>query len=454
MTRRYDLIAIGGGSGGLAAAQRAALYGAKAAVVESGRLGGTCVNVGCVPKKVMWYAAHLAELSEMMPDYGLPAPDPGAEVDWPTLKARRDAYVERLNGIYASNLEKRSVDHIQGRGRVTEPGVVEVDGQTFHADHVLIATGGHPAVPDIPGAELGITSDGFFELAERPGRVAVVGSGYIACELAGVLRGLGCEVAQLVRRDSVLRSFDSMLQRRLIEAMAEHGTELVTGFTPERLERRDGGLVLTAEDGRTAPAVDAVLWAIGREPMVEGLGLDALGVERLPTGHVRVDPYQDTNVDGLHAIGDVTGRVELTPVAIAAGRRLSDRLFGDMAERKLDYTDVPTVVFTHPTIGTVGLSEEQAKADHGEEIGVYTTCFTAMIHALSSRAPEDRPKTEMKLVVRGEEERVVGVHIIGEGADEMLQGFAVAVKMGATKRDLDDTVAIHPTSAEELVTMV
>ena len=445
----FDFLAIGGGSGGIAAAVRAAGYGARTAVVEPGRLGGTCVNVGCVPKKLMWYAASLGHSVHEYAGYGFDASV--RDFSWPTLKRVRDAYVKRLNGIYARRLETEGVARYEGTAHFVDARTIVVGGTRVCADHVVIATGGVPAVPSIPGAELGITSDGFFDLEERPDRVVVSGSGYIAVELAGVLRALGSEVTMVLRRDRVLRAFDEMLSTELMAALRADGIEIRTGAVLARIEpdpRRDA-LTVRVSDGTSIEAVDSVLWAVGRSPNVASLDLPAAGVETRPSGAIVTDAYQQTSAEGVYAIGDVTGRAPLTPVAIAAGRRLADRLFGGQRDRRLAYDCIPTVIFTHPPIGTVGATEAQARADHGDAVKVYRTRFNSMYYAFS-----DHPRaTAMKLVTVDEDERVVGCHVIGDGADEMMQGFAVAVRMGARKRDLDDTVAIHPTSAEELVTM-
>jgi glutathione reductase (NADPH) len=448
VTFDFDLVCIGGGSGGLAAAQRAHEYGAKAAVIESGRLGGTCVNVGCVPKKVMWNAAQLAHGLHEARDYGFAVATGG--LDWGALKAGRDAYVQRLNGIYAGNLERKGIAWLRGRGRFVDAHALEVDGQRVTARHVVIATGGYPSRPAIPGAHLGIDSDGFFALPQCPRRVAIVGSGYIAVEIAGVLASLGARVALFVRHDRVLRQFDRSIAEALMVQMQSDGLEIITQAVPAAIEgQAEGAKTLVCADGRRFEGFDTLVWAIGRSPAVEGLGLEAAGVGQDASGYIPVDEWQGTNVPGVWAIGDVTGRAALTPVAIAAGRRLADREFGGMAGRKLDYSGIATVVFSHPPIGTVGLTEEEARERFGEAVKVYRSGFVPMYYALGTR----KPKALMKLVCVGAEERVVGLHVIGQGADEMTQGFAVAMKMGATKRDFDDTVAIHPTAAEEFVTM-
>lgn len=460
MDPEYDLIVIGGGSGGLACAQRAAEYGARALLIESGRLGGTCVNVGCVPKKLMWNAAQLAAGLHDAPDYGFDVRAAGH--DWPALVTRREAYIARLNGIYEQNLAKRSVNYVVGHGELLGDGRVRIvagrgervgevsDERVLRAPHIVVATGGQPALPAVPGAELGMDSDGFFALAERPRKVTVVGSGYIAVELAGIFASLGTVVQLVIRHESVLRHFDAMLGSALMTMLRDDGVQLITGAVPQALTRgADGTLRLAVTDGRLIDAGDALVWAIGRKPNVQSLGLAAAGVRQRESAHIIVDEWQATSAPGVYAIGDVTGAAELTPVAIAAGRRLSDRLFGGQPDRKLDYRDIPTVIFTHPPIGTVGLSEAEARAQYGEAVKVYTSGFVPMYHALTTR----KPRMQMKLVVVGSEERIVGLHVIGPGADEMLQGFAVALKMGARKRDFDDTVAIHPTAAEEFVTL-
>lgn len=447
MTTSYDCLVIGGGSGGIACAVRAASWGARCAVVESARLGGTCVNVGCVPKKVMWYGASIAHTLEDAPGYGFDLGETGFR--WGALKEARDAYVGRLNRIYEKMLADRGIDYIRGRARFTGDRRVQVDEAGYEGDHVVIATGGFPTVPAVPGAELGITSDGFFTLDHAPARVIVVGSGYIATELTGMFQALGSSVTLLVRRDRLLRHFDDMVGEVLSAQMRADGVDLVTRTRVLEVRAAEGGALAVECDDGVSRECEALLWAIGRTPATGDLGLSETALVLDGDGTIPVDAWQDTKVPGVHAIGDVTGRVALTPVAIAAGRRLADRVFGGMKGRRLSYDLVPSVVFGHPPVGSVGMTEGEARAAYGEGMKVYHTRFTPMYYAF---APHPRP-CEMKLLTAGPEERVVGCHIVGLGADEMLQGFAVAIRMGATKADFDDTVAIHPTGAEELVTM-
>jgi len=446
-TEDFDLVVIGGGSGGLAAAQRAAEYGARVALVESHRLGGTCVNVGCVPKKVMWNAASVAGAIHDAPEYGFELTL--ERFDWALLKRKRDEYLARLNGIYENNLGKRGIELLRSRGRFLQAGVIEAGPRRLHGRHVIIAAGGRPMVPELPGAGLGITSDGFFELAEQPSQVALVGSGYVAAELAGVFHALGSKVTIVTRYDGLLRSFDPMLRQGLMREMRSEGIEILEHTIPAAVGRAGPWLTLMTAAGRCIGEFDCIVWAIGRTPNVANLGLDRAGVESDREGYIPTDALQNTNVEGVYAIGDITGREPLTPVAIAAGRRLADRLFGGQSDRKLDYELIPTVIFSHPPIGTVGLTEQEARSAHGDAVEVFTSSFVPLYHAMTTR----KPRAEMKLITVGRERRIIGCHVLGAGADEMLQGFAVAIRMGATKRDFDDTVAIHPTSAEELVTL-
>jgi glutathione reductase (NADPH) len=444
----YDLIVIGGGSGGLACSQRAADYGARTLVIEAHRLGGTCVNVGCVPKKIMWSAGQIGHTLQDASGYGFELTL--GRHDWGRLKSARDAFIERLNVVHARNLERHKVELLRGCARLQSPQSVRVGEREITAGTIILASGGVPLIPQVPGASLGITSDGFFELPERPERVAIVGAGYVAAELSGVFAALGSNTTVVLRHDCLLRSFDTMLGESLLTIMRDEGMDVVTHSIPRALDRNGAGeLMLQLTDGRTLGPFDSLVWAVGRAPASIELGLDALNVRRDGGGHVLVDAYQATNIEHLYAIGDVTQHTGLTPVAIAAGRRLSDRLFGGQPERKLDYENIATVVFSHPPIGTVGLSERDARSRYGDAVKIFTSAFVPMYHVFTQR----KPHAHMKLVTLGEQLKIIGVHVIGPGADEMMQGFAVAVRMGATKRDFDDTVAIHPTAAEELVTM-
>ena len=445
----FDYICIGGGSGGIASANRAAKHGKKVAIIEAKHMGGTCVNVGCVPKKIMWFGAQVAEtIHRYSPDYGFDVTLNG--FDWQTLVASREAYIKRIHGSYDNVLAKNKITVIKGFARFVDKNTVEVEGKQYTAQHILIATGGRPSLPNIPGAELGITSDGFFELNAQPKRVVVVGAGYIAVELAGMLHSLGSETHLVVRKHSPLRSFDPMLSETLVELMAEDGPTLHTHRTPEKLEKNaDGSLTLSFVSGEKIEA-DSVIWAIGREPANDNIGLQNVGVELNERGYVAVDKYQNSNVPGIYAVGDNIGKVELTPVAVKAGRLLSERLFNNQSNAHMDYTLIPTVVFSHPAIGTLGLTEPEANGEYGKDnITVYNSSFGAMFTAVT----RNRQLTRMKLICAGPEEKVVGLHGIGLGMDEILQGFAVAMKMGATKADFDACVAIHPTSAEEFVTL-
>jgi len=450
----FDYLVIGAGSGGMASARRAANYGAKVGVVERGALGGTCVNVGCVPKKVMFNAAHVVEVLHDAPFYNFANADK-VTLDWGALKTARDNYVTRLNGIYSRNLDGSGVVKIVGSAKLAGNGEVTVDGETYAAKHILIATGGKPTMPaDLDGVEHCISSNGFFELEEMPSRCLVVGAGYIAVELAGILNALGCETELAVRGDTALRTFDELLATTLDTEMKRQGMTVTSKTTLAKVENGAGGKTVTATDGRVLGTYDEVILAVGRAPLTGPLDLDAAGVKTGARGYVEVDEYQNTSADGVYAVGDVCGNVELTPMAIAAGRRLADRLFDGQAEAKADYSGVPTVVFSHPPIGTLGLSEADAVEKYGgANVKVFKSVFVNLWYGPMPIEPSDKPRTAMKVVCAGTTDLVVGLHVIGIGADEMLQGFGVAMKMGMTKADLDSCIAIHPTASEELVTL-
>jgi glutathione reductase (NADPH) len=449
--KRHDLIVLGAGSGGIAIAIRAARHGARVAVLEPNALGGTCVNVGCVPKKAMWFAAELAQAQSFARTVGF-ATVPG-ELDWVEFVRRRQAYIDDIHASYRRRFAEAGIELITEYGRFVAADRIVAGGRELGAKHVVIATGARPRRIAIPGGDLGIVSDGFFDLRASPRRVALVGGGYIAVELAGVLHALGAEVEIFMRGEYLLHGFDREVASELAAVMTARGVKVRSGLEPVAITRTDRGHALRCVDGEARDisfdSYDALIWAIGRDANTQHLDLAAAGVHVDRSGHVEVDEWQDTNVAGIHALGDVTGRLALTPVAVAAGRRLADRLFGGMPGAKLDYANVPTVVFAHPPLGAIGLSEDEARRVYGDDIAVYRVRFRPMLGALTGGSE----KTFMKLVCAGPDERVVGIHILGRSADEMLQGFAVALKAGACKADFDATVAIHPTSAEELVLM-
>ena len=449
MVKEYDYIVIGGGSGGIASANRAAMHGAKVILFEGKEVGGTCVNVGCVPKKVMWYGAQVAEtLHRYAGEYGFDVTI--NKFDFAKLKANRQAYIDRIHGSYERGFDSNGVERVYEYARFVDPHTVEVAGERYTAPHILIATGGHALYPNIPGSEYGITSDGFFELDEVPKRTAVIGAGYIAIEVAGVLNALGSDTHLFVRKDRPLRTFDKDIVDVLVDEMAKSGPTLHThANATEVVKNTDDSLTISFDNGETI-TVDCLIWAIGRAANTSGFGLEKTGVKLTEKGTIYSDEFENTSVPGIYALGDVTGKLDLTPVAVKAGRQLSERLFNNKADAKLDYTDVATVVFSHPVIGSVGLTEEKAIAKYGEEnIKVYKSSFTPMYTALG----DNRQPSTMKLVTLGEDEKIIGLHGIGYGVDEMIQGFSVAIKMGATKADFDNTVAIHPTGSEEFVTM-
>lgn len=444
--KRFDFLVIGGGSGGIAAARRAASHGARVALFENKKLGGTCVNVGCVPKKIFWNASRIAETLHDAGDYGFTAA--AGSFDWRALKSKRDAYVKRLNAIYRDGLDSGGVHTVTAAAVFVDARTIGAGGELYSAPHILIASGGRPLVPPVPGAELGITSDGFFALEKMPRRAAVVGAGYIATEFAGVLGALGADVTQVLRKEKILREFDRDLGALVTAQMKNAGVTIATQSQPAALEKTGGKIkVRTAAGG--LGEFDCVIWAVGRRPNSGGLQLQNAGIATDRHGHIGVDKFQNTAAAGVYAVGDVTGRKPLTPVAIAAGRKLADRVFGGEDGAHLDYANIPTVVFSHPPIGTVGMSEHDARAKFGDAVRVYQNQFTDLYFAPTER----KPRTMVKLITRGVDEKIIGCHIAGHSADEIIQGFAVAIKMGARKRDLDNTVAIHPTAGEELVTL-
>ena len=446
-TYDYDVLVLGAGSGGLSVAEKAAAYGRKTAVIEGGPVGGTCVHVGCVPKKMMWYAAEIAHRLHDAAGYGFDVEAKG--LDRAALVQRRQAYIGGITQWYDGYLRDLSIDVIKGTGRFVDAHTLEVAGRRVSGRDIFICVGGEPVMPEIPGAHLGISSDGFFGLTQLPKKVAVVGGGYIGVELAGVLNALGAEVHLVLRHAHALNHFDPLIAEVVTEGLRNDGVHVHHWPAVRELSSEQNGLCLRGEAGSVLFDLNQVLWAVGRRPRTAGLNLAAAGLEPTAEGYILTDNLQQTSVPHIYAVGDVTGRAALTPVAIAAGRRLADRLYGGMPDRHLDYNLIPTVVFAHPPVATVGLTEVQARAHFGDAVKVYSSKFTPMYHAPTLAK---RP-VAIKLVVTGADEKVVGCHIVGMGADELLQGFAVAMRMGATKRDFDDTVAIHPSIAEELVTL-
>jgi len=447
MAETFDLIVLGGGSGGLATAFRAARHGARVALLEPGAMGGTCVNVGCVPKKALWFAGQLAQEQRLAVDYGF-ASTPGP-LDWEHFRQLRQRYIDGIRERYTSRLAEAGIQVFAEYGRFVSPHTIATScGEELSATQIVVATGGRPRRLDLPGFELGMVSDDIFALRSIPKRVAVIGGGYIAIEFAGLLHALGCEVTLHVR-NRMLTDFDAELVDKLDRDMCDAGIRITHQVKVTGLHREGDCIVIDDEVNGSSSSYDAVLWAIGRVPNSDRLDLDAAGVHVDEGGHIVTDAWQNTNVEGICAVGDVTERPELTPVAVAAGRRLADRLFGGQPDSCLDYDQIPSVVFAEPPLAMVGLTEAQAREFHGDRVHVYRANFTPLQWAVAQR----QHRSLMKIVTEGDDERVVGIHVLGSGADEMLQGFAVAMKMGLRKRDLEATVAIHPSSAEELLLM-
>ncbi|KIH83183.1 glutathione-disulfide reductase [Pseudomonas batumici] len=446
MAYDFDLFVIGAGSGGVRAARFAAGFGAKVAVVESRYLGGTCVNVGCVPKKLLVYGAHFAEDFEQAQGFGW---SPGeADFDWATLIANKDKEIHRLNGIYRTLLVNSGVTLLEGHGKLLDPHQVEVNGQRYSAKHILIATGGWPQIPDIPGSEHAISSNEAFFLKELPKRILVVGGGYIAVEFAGIFHGLGADTQLLYRGELFLRGFDGSVRRHLQEELTKRGLGLNFNADIERIDKQaDGSLKATLKDGRELEA-DCIFYATGRRPMLDNLGLENTGVMLDKNGFIQVDELYQTSEPSILALGDVIGRVQLTPVALAEGMAVARRLFKPEQYRPVDYAMIPTAVFSLPNIGTVGLSEEQAR-EQGYDVQIFESRFRPMKLTLT----ECQERTLMKLVVDAKTDKVLGCHMVGPEAGEIVQGLAIALKAGATKQHFDETIGVHPTAAEEFVTM-
>ncbi|WP_236190661.1 glutathione-disulfide reductase [Pseudomonas paraglycinae] len=442
----FDLYVIGAGSGGVRAARFAAGYGAKVAVAESRYLGGTCVNVGCVPKKLLVYGAHFAEDFEQSSGFGWSLGE--ADFDWATLIANKDREINRLNGIYRNLLVNSGVTLHEAHAKIVGPHEVEVNGERYTAKNILIATGGWPQIPEIPGHEHAISSNQAFFLKELPKRVLVVGGGYIAVEFAGIFHGLGANTTLLYRGDLFLRGFDGSVRNHLKEELTKRGMDLQFNADIARIDKQsDGSLKATLKDGRVLEA-DCVFYATGRRPMLDNLGLENTDVQLDDKGFIKVDEEYQTTEPSILALGDVIGRVQLTPVALAEGMAVARRLFKPEQYRPVDYKMIPTAVFSLPNIGTVGLTEEEAR-EAGHDVVIYESRFRPMKLTLT----DCQERTLMKLVVDGKSDKVLGCHMVGPDAGEIVQGLAIALKAGATKRDFDDTIGVHPTAAEEFVTM-
>jgi glutathione reductase (NADPH) len=451
--KECDYLVIGIGSGGIASARRAAKHGAKVIAIESKRMGGTCVNVGCVPKKITWNAAAIAETFKDARAYGFKDYEQPT-FDWPYFKRKRDAYVKRLNGIYENNLNRDKIEHIKGRAKFVGPNEVEValeDGgtQNIKGQKILIATGGRPKLSNIPGAELCIDSDGFFDLEDRPKSIATSGAGYIGVEMSGMLHALGSDVHFFIRGQKLLRTFDPLIQDTVTKEYERQGVTLYKGSEITKVEDIGNGMKrVTYQEMESKKEstieVECVLFATGRDPEIEDLHVKQLGLKLNEKNHIMTDEYQNTNLSNIYAIGDVSDRgFELTPVAIASGRRLSDRLFGGKPDAHLEYSNIPSVVFAHPEIGSIGLTEPEARKKYGDKVKIYQTQFTGMYYAMMEQ--EDKGPTAYKIICVGDNEKVVGLHILGQGSSEILQGFGVAIKMGATKQDFDNcVVCIRP----------
>ncbi|MFO0593240.1 MAG: glutathione-disulfide reductase [Polyangiaceae bacterium] len=439
----FDMFTLGAGSGGVASSRRAGAYGARVAICEDSRIGGTCVIRGCVPKKILVYASHYAHDIADAAGFGWSVTDP--KVDWAALVEAKDREIDRLNGVYKRLLRDSGVTMIEGRGKIVDAHTVEVAGKRYTAKYILVATGGRPHKPEVPGAELGITSNEALDLKEIPKRLVIVGGGYIGVEFASIFNAVGSKVTMLIRGDAVLRGFDTDVRASLTNEMKKSGIEIKCETFLRDVEKKGDGLSLLTQEAETLEC-DTVLFATGRVPNTEGLGLDEIGVRRTPEGAIEVDDFSRTHVPSVYAVGDCTNRINLTPVAIAEGRAVAETLFHDRPTI-MDHTNVPSAVFSQPPIGTVGLTEERARKLG--PVDVYVTSFRPLKHTISGRDE----RTMMKLVVARETRKVLGVHMVGADAPEIVQGFAVALKCGATKEQFDQTVGIHPSAAEEFVTM-
>jgi glutathione reductase (NADPH) len=450
MAKDFNLLVLGGGSGGLATAQKAASFGATVGLVEMDYLGGTCVNRGCIPKKIMWYAAQLAEYYHAAAAYGFHPND--TQLTFEKLVEHRESYIKTLRANYQSQLKKNNIQYIKGKAIFTDKHSITVNGKSYSADHIVIATGCNPHRLPIVGAELAIDSDGFFALQHQPKKAAIIGGGYIAIELASILNQLGTEVIIIFRGDVLLKNFDLMISNTLSTIMHDRGITLLSNQQLTKITRDSSNhLIAHCEHKKVITDLDCVIFATGRQPQTQQLNLNAAGIQTNDKGFIITDQWETTNIPHIYAIGDVAGKKLLTPVAIAAGRQLATRIFGDIKDAHVDYDNIPTVVFSHPPIASIGMSEQLAVERYGRDnIKVYETQFNPLFYALT----KEKSLSKIKLITHKPDEKIIGCHLMGIGADEILQGFAVAIKMGATKKDLLHTIPIHPTSAEELITLL
>jgi glutathione reductase (NADPH) len=445
MSDRFDLIVLGAGSGGLSVAQRAAKLGARVAMFDPDALGGTCTNRGCVPKKAMWFAAQMADMHRLAADFGFETAP--MRLDWARFRKLRDQYIVGIRHRYKERLEAAGIHVVMEAAQLISADTVETtSGARASAPHIVIATGARPHRLDLPGFELGMVSDDIFTLEAAPRHIMVVGGGYVAVEFACVLRALGCEVDLLIR-ESMLGNFDAELVAALMERMQAHGIRIVRRSQVRAIEGKPGAITLKTDDGADYGGYDALLWAVGRVPNSEYIGLETLGVARDEEGHILVDAFQNTNVSGIYAVGDVTDRWALTPVAVAAGRALADRLIGGDTNARFDDSAVPSVVFSEPPLGMVGLTEQHARARYGDDIVVHTGRYTPLMFMVAGRSQQ----SVVKIICVGTDHKVIGIHVLGPGSDELLQGFAVAMQKGLYWHDLKAAIAIHPTAAEELL---
>jgi glutathione reductase (NADPH) len=445
----FDYIVIGAGSGGIATANRAASYGKKVVLIEKNIIGGTCVNVGCVPKKIMWHASQIAEAVELASNYGfnVSQQQDTKKFNWNKLINSTNNYISRIHNAYTNIFQKNNITLITAEACFIDSNTVLASGKKYHAEHICVATGGYPNIPDIPGAHYGITSNDFFSLHRQPKKIVIIGSGYIAVELASFLNSIGTDTTIIARKNNILTSFDSTISASLAESLQKQGIKILFNTLATKIDNNNNSINIHLNNNNSIPA-DTLLWAIGRNPAVESLKLANAAVDTNNQGYISIDKQQNTSQKNIYAIGDNTGNIQLTPVAIAAGRKLADRIFNNQQQPCISYDNIASVIFSHPPVGTIGMTEQQAVNKFGKEnIKIYTSKFKPMYLSVANIDEI----TTIKMITVKATDKIIGLHIIGVAADEMLQGFAVAIKMGATRKHFNETIAIHPTSAEEVV---